>query len=164
MRLEEFEKIEEIKQSLNNIDTTYFTYRPEYKKHILNISVQLPVGKYNIDYVDNKTKYKLREAGLAIKNQIDDATRLNGDIQYLLIIEGQASKDNYVANYELSYQRALALMRYWEKSGINFGDRCEVLIAGSGTGGTMREVDETRNQRFLIQIMPKTGTIDSGKN
>lgn len=163
LKLEEFEKIEEIKQSLNNIDSTYFTYRPEYKKHILNIKVQLPVGKYNMDYVDGQTKDKLKKAGLAIKRQIDNATQTNSDIQYLLIIEGQASKDNYSANYELSYQRALALKRYWEVSGINFGDKCEVLIAGSGTGGTMRESEEEKNQRFLIHIIPKTGTINISK-
>lgn len=162
-KLEEFEKIEEIKQSLNNIDSTYFTYRPEYKKHILNINVQLPVGKYNMDYVDDVTKEKLKKAGLAIKKQIDNAAQANSDIQYLLIIEGQASKDRYAANYELSYQRALALKRYWEESGIHFGDKCEVLIAGSGIGGTMREFDEKKNQRFLIHIIPKTGTINIGK-
>lgn len=159
LKLEEFEKIEEIKQSLNNIDSTYFTYRPEYKKHILNVKVQLPVGKYNMDYVDDATRDKLTKAGLAIKRQIDNATQSNSDIQYLLIIEGQASKDIYFANYELSYQRALALKRYWEESGINFGDKCEVLIAGSGTGGTMRELEEEKNQRFLIHIIPKTGII-----
>lgn len=164
LKLEEFEKIEEIKQSLNNIDSTYFTYRPNYKKHILNIKVQLPVGKYNMNYVDIETKDKLKKAGLAIKRQIDKATQSNDDIQYLLIIEGQASNDNYSANYELSYQRALALKRYWEVSGIDFGDNCEVLIAGSGTGGTMRETEEEKNQRFLIQIMPKTGTISAGDN
>lgn len=160
LKLEEFEKIEEIKQSLNNIDSRYFTYRPEYKKHILNIKVQLPVGQYDMDYVDKNTKESLKNAGLAIRDQIISATHTNTDIQYLLIIEGQASKDSYAANYELSYQRALALKRYWESCGINFGDKCEVLIAGSGTGGTMREKDEEKNQRFLIHIIPKTGTIE----
>lgn len=164
LKLEEFEKIEEIKQSLNNIDSTYFTYIQEYKKHILNIKVQLPSGKYNMDYVDASTKDKLKKAGLAIKKQIDNATQSNEDIQYLLIIEGQASKDNFYGNYELSYKRALALRRYWEKSGIDFGKKCEVLIAGSGTGGTMREAREVENQRFLIHIIPKTGTISTHGN
>ena len=164
LKLEEFEKIEEIKQSLNNIDTTYFIYKPEYKKHILNIKVHLPIGKYNMEYVDDETKLKLVEAGLSIKRQIDKAIKTNADIQYLLIIEGQASLDSYWANYELSYKRALALKNYWETAGIDFGNKCEVLIAGSGTGGTMREDKEELNQRFLIHILPKTGVININNN
>ena len=159
LKLEEFEKIEEIKRSLNNIDSTYFTYNPEYKKHILNIRVEFPTGQSNITKVDPQTLFKLKEAGLSIRNQIMETTKSNPEIQYLLIIEGQASKDFYMYNYELSYSRALALRNYWKSQGIEFGNNCEVLISGSGTGGTMRESDEKKNQRFLIHIIPKTGVI-----
>lgn len=160
LKLEEFEKIEEIKRSLNNIDSTYFTYNPEYKKHILNIRVEFPTGQSNITKVDPQTLFKLKEAGLSIRNQIMETTKSNPEIQYLLIIEGQASKDYYMYNYELSYSRALALRNYWKSQGIEFGNNCEVLISGSGTGGTMRESDEKKNQRFLIHIIPKTGVIE----
>lgn len=160
LKLEEFEKIEEIKRSLNNIDSTYFTYNPEYKKHILNIRVEFPTGQSNITKVDPQTLFKLKEAGLSIRNQIMETTKSNPEIQYLLIIEGQASKDYYMYNYELSYSRALALRNYWKSQGIEFGNNCEVLISGSGIGGTMRESDEKKNQRFLIHIIPKTGVIE----
>ncbi|MDR3140784.1 MAG: hypothetical protein LBU37_03535 [Tannerellaceae bacterium] len=161
LKLEEFEKIEEIKKSLNNIDSTYFAYNPDYKKHILKISVNFPTGKSNINDIDYSTLQELQKAGRAVKNQIDEITKTNPEIQYLLIIEGQASKDNYVQNYELSYERALALNRFWQNSGIDFGKNCEVLISGSGTGGSMRERIESKNQRFLIHIIPKTGVIES---
>lgn len=164
LRLEEFEKIEEIKKSLNNIDSTYFAYNKEYKKHILKINVGFPKGKSEISGIDGNTLNDILEAGMAIRNQLVSITQTNPEIQYLLIIEGQASKDNYKYNYELSYARALALYQYWQDSGIDFGDNCEVLISGSGTGGTMREKNEAKNQRFLIYIIPKTGVIEKTSN
>ena len=160
-KLIEFEKIEEIKKSLNNIDSTYFDYNPDYKKHILKIQVSFPTGESNMRYIDEYTQQQLNNAGHAIKNQINEITKTNPEIQYLLIIEGQASKDNYARNYELSYERALALNRFWQNSGIDFGKNCEVLISGSGTGGSMRDFNERNNQRFLIHIIPKTGVIEN---
>lgn len=163
LKLEEFEKIEEIKQSLNNIDSTYFAYNPDYKKHILKIRVNFPTGKSDISNIDNNTLQALEKAGKAVKKQIDEITKTNPEIQYLLIIEGQASNDNFTQNYELSYERALALSRFWQDSSIDFGKNCEVLISGSGTGGSMRDSIEKKNQRFLIHIIPKTGEIEQKK-
>ncbi|MDR2066034.1 MAG: hypothetical protein LBP85_10070 [Prevotellaceae bacterium] len=163
LKLEEFEKIEEIKKSLNNIDSTYFAYNSEYKKHILKIRVNFPKGQSSMDNIDYDTQENLKRAGWVVQNQINETTKENPEIQYLLIIEGQASKDNYTQNYELSYERALALSRFWEDSGIVFGKNCEVLISGSGTGGSMRDKYERNNQRFLIHIIPKTGEIEQKK-
>lgn len=160
LKLEEFEKIEEIKRSLNNIDSTYFAYNSQYKKHILKITVEFPTGESNISKVNSETLRQLTEAGKVIRNQIVETTKSNPEIQYLLIIEGQASKDNYKYNDELSYSRALALRNYWSSQGIDFGKKCEVLVSGSGTGGTMREFNEKKNQRFLIHLIPKTGVIE----
>ena len=164
LKLEEFQKIEEIKKSLNNIDSTYFEYNSYYKKHILKTKVNFPMYESSMDYIDVSTKSNLIQAGEAIKFQIDQIAKTNPEIQYLLIIEGQASKDNFKWNYELSYERALALSRFWQRSGIDFGKNCEVLISGSGTGGAMRDVNEKNNQRFLISIIPKTGEIKKENN
>lgn len=83
-------------------------------------------------------------------------------MKYLIIIEGMASKDNYSLNYQLSYERALSLFRFWENQGIIFDPKiCEIQIAGSGIGG-IRDYyndEEYKNQRFLIQIVPKIGEI-----
>ena len=109
------------------------------------------------------------------------------DIKYLVVIEGQASADGYYVNdyYNndvLSYQRALALHRFWkEEASIDFSnmDKCELVISGSGEGGVPRfsEDDykqcseyiegksikkkdvEKYNQRFLIHIVPVIGNI-----
>lgn len=85
---------------------------------------------------------------------------------YLLIIEGQASNDGYTGNFDLSYQRALSLYRYFQ---INRHldlkrQNCEVLVCGSGTEGALRaypdNASNTKNQRFLIHILPKPGIIN----
>jgi hypothetical protein len=71
-----------------------------------------------------------------------------------------ASKDNYGMNYELSYKRSKALFDFWKKNQINFDPNiCEIIIAGSGTGGAGRDSIEYKNQRFLIQIIPKISKL-----
>ena len=84
--------------------------------------------------------------------------------QYLVIVEGQASADSEVLtdyNYNLSFQRALSLVKFWATNpNVKFSDKnCELQIAGSGDGRlsakTMREPVNEKNQRFLIYIIPK---------
>ena len=157
----QLQAIKEIAESTKDLDNSeYFELRPEYKKYQLTIQVRYPAGKSDlIDMISDDKDYQLKQladAGKEIKNFLDK----HSDNQYVLIIEGQASKDNYLYNYELSYQRALALMRFWiEDADINFGTNCEILISGSGDGKldthSMRERNEHENQRFLIHILPK---------
>ena len=136
---------------------------------MLNIQVRYPAGKSDLNDITASDKdiqlEKLAKAG----EEIQDFLKKHSENQYVLIIEGQASKDNYLFNYELSYQRALALMRYWiEDKGITFGNNCEILISGSGDGRldthSMRESVETENQRFLIHILPKNIFEHSNEN
>lgn len=153
--------IKEIETSTQNIDPMYFEYRPEYKKHVLKIPVHFETYSSNIDDIDLLTQIELMNAGLSVQKFIRSITLKHPEIQYLLVIEGQASRDNYLKNYELSYERALALKRLWEENYINFGKKCEVVIGGNGDGqlsgtGFMREKNEGKNQRFLIHILPKT--------
>lgn len=157
----ELTKIREIQNAVSNISPTYFDYNPRYKKHVLKIDVEFPTGSNNIDEIPIPTRKELVEAGWEIKRFISNAIANNPEIQYLLIIEGQASKDNYLLNNELSYKRALSLRNFWQDYGISFEPhQCEVIIAGSGTGGVPRDMEnEKRNQRFLIHILPKPGII-----
>ncbi len=153
-------EIKKVEESTKDLSKDYFEYRPEYKKYVLNIQVRYPTGKSNLNDITAADKdiqlSKLAKAG----KEIQDFLNKHSENQYVLIIEGQASKDNYLFNYELSYQRALALMHFWiEDKGINFGNNCEILISGSGDGKldthSMRESVEIENQRFLIHILPK---------
>lgn len=159
----QIEKIKEIEEAVNRIDSTYFDYNNMYKKHVLKISVNFPDRNSDMDSIDDSTKIELKSAGFSIQNSLQNIIREYPKIQYLLVIEGQASKDNYKYNYELSYERGLALSRFWRDNGIDFGENCEVLISGSGTGGTMREKEERFNRRFLIHIIPKPGIIEASK-
>lgn len=159
----QLDKISEIEEAVNRIDSTYFDYNNIYKKHILKIRVNFPVGLSDINVIDSKTQNELRNAGLSIQNSLNKINLEYPEIQYLLVIEGQASKDNFLHNSELSYERALALSRFWKDNKIDFGNNCEVLISGSGIGGTLRESKEHLNQRFLIHIVPKPGIIEASK-
>lgn len=162
VKLFEFQKIEEIKKSINNIDTTFFDYNKKYKKHILKIHANFKRDRYTEKDIDSETKNLLIKSGQVIRKFLDTIGKKDNRIQYLLIIEGQASSDNAsdVHNYVLSYNRAYTLKKMWENNEIDFGNNCEVLISGSGIGGTMRDSIEQKNQRFLIHILPKTGVID----
>lgn len=163
--------LEEIEKSTDNIDSVYFDYNPKFKKHVVTIKVNFDTGSSDISNIGYVTQQKLAAAGMSIQNFIKQNTEeyKDYDIQYLLIIEGQASKDNWHENYELSYKRALALKRFWDDRNINFGEKCEVLISGSGDGkssgtGFMREQIESDNQRFLIHIIPKPGIVEKVSN
>ena len=159
------DEINNATRELDSLHSDYFQYFPEYKKHKLKVSVNFPVNSPSMTNIPNKTKQDLITVGNILREFIRKTTNKNPHIQYLLIIEGQASKDDYKENYELSYQRALSLKRFWEQYGIHFADKnCEVLICGSGDGklsgtGLMREQKEVLNPRFLIHILPKPGII-----
>lgn len=160
----EMNKIKEIQNAIQNIDSTYFTYNKEHKKHILNIDVEFQTNSADINNINFDTRVQLLNAGDVIQNFIDEACQKYA-IQYLLIIEGQASKDGYVRNNELSYERGLSLLKFWEKNGIHFNPKqCEVIVAGSGQDGSLRIQPDiagnVKNQRFLIHILPKPGLID----
>lgn len=157
----QIDKIKEIEEAVNKIDSTYFEYNNVHKKHVLKIMVNFPKGMSNINVVDTLTQTYLIEAGRSIQNTILKINQEFTNIKYLLVIEGQASKDNYNRNYELSYERALALKRFWTDNNIDFGSNCEVLISGSGIEGSMRANEEHLNQRFLIHIIPKPGILES---
>jgi hypothetical protein len=159
---EQIDKIKEIEQATKDIDPKYFIYSEKYKKHILNINVNFPIGVSSMNSIDAITRRQLIEAGKSIQRLIQEKTKEYG-IQYLLVIEGQASKDNYTRNYELSYERALSLSNFWMEQGLDFGNDCELLISGTGTGGIMRDPKERNNQRFLIHIIPKPGIIEAGE-
>ena len=166
----QLDKAQEIENATMGLESEYFEYKREYKKHKLTIDVSFPIGESDIErYVPETTKKELLAAGRKAKSFIDSTTVNHPGIQYLLIIEGQASRDNYSQNYELSYKRAYSLKKFWEKGGISFSDKnCEVLICGSGDGrqsgtGLMRETNERLNQRFLIHILPKPGVIEQVK-
>jgi uncharacterized protein with HEPN domain len=162
----QLDKIKEIENATNNIDAEYFEYKERYKKHILKIEARFDENEFKKDKIKPQSAIiDLINAGESIRDSIYSILSRFPKIQYLLIIEGQASMDaaGERYNYELSFKRAYTLKKIWDEENIDFGNNCEILISGSGTGGTMRENLEKNNQRFLIHIVPKPGVIEASE-
>ncbi|MBG6062933.1 outer membrane protein OmpA-like peptidoglycan-associated protein [Flavobacterium sp. CG_9.1] len=163
---EQLKKIVEIQNSVKELDTKYFSYQEEYKRFTLKEQIQFDPANSKI-----KDEYKdyLLDVGKNIESLIVrlQSEYKNNDIKYMIIIEGMASKDNYQYNDNLSYQRALSLLKLWDSNNIHFDPNfCELQVAGSGIRGVGRYSgkDETKNQQFLIQIIPKIGKIENQDN
>lgn len=169
----ELDQIRRLNKSIERIDENYFTYDDEYQRHTLkDIDISFKQGSSDIDDISEDDRQRLLEAGRAIQGflqnvKLDDNLK---DAQYLLIIEGQSSTDGYSLNYELSYARALSLVKYWSRNHVVFDELpCDVIISGSGSASKFRVTPEKirdangrlkgnpKNQRFVIHIIPKPG-------
>ena len=159
------DKITELEKSIKNIDTRYFGYDDKYKTHVLKTKVKFKSGSANFADLSEDTKRELYAVRDLLRKSLESFVRTNPDASYFLIIEGQASYDNYLYNNELSYKRALALFKFWfpnqKTTNLNFYNLpCEVIIAGAGCmEGKPRAYLNEDNQRFLIRILPKPGII-----
>lgn len=175
----EAQKARNIKTTIEQLmkEDAFFVYEPEHKRYQLNVDVQFKTGAYAIDYgkINNyyETKESLQEAGDKLHNIInsllvnaENRPDTFGNISYLLVISGRASKDNFTGNYELSYLRALSLYKFWQQNVADFDDPkyrqiIDLQIAGVGTGGVGRYTgaEEYKNKGFFIQIIPKVGEL-----
>ncbi len=158
----ELDRIKEIEKTVNNIDTAYFKYDAENKKHILNMQFLFPKGSYDISKIMPDKRTDLLKAGDVIKQLILKYPE-EENIKYLIVVEGQASKDNWAGNDDLSYHRAQSLIKFWEQNNIGLDKlkNCEIIVAGSGEKGIPRTQPDigNANQRFLITIVPKIGQM-----
>lgn len=180
-QLEEIKKVEASTKELER--SQYYAYKPEYKKYVLEVKCFFQQAKSSFNDLQTDTA-SLRKAGEEMEQFLS-----RNDNKYLLIIEGQASRNSIMQtdlNYSLSFQRALTLMKFWKDiCHIDFGANCEIQIAGSGdgrynfgyTGGEstyrFEELDKTlmrergdkevENQRFVIHIIPKNIIEDAEK-
>jgi hypothetical protein len=158
--LDNIKKIEKSTEELNyNGD---FEYNKEYKKYVLKVRVYFPPTECDFKFLSDHVKDSLNRVG----DEIIDFLQKHKENQYLMIIEGQASRNSerqMDKNYAYSFVRARNLMKFWILDNHkNFGDNVEVQIAGSGDGRLNihnLNVDnnpyDERNQRFLIYIIPK---------
>lgn len=156
----ELTEIKLVQKSTKDLSKQYFEYNPFYKKYVLKVHCFFEELHYEIGELPKGTRKQLAAAG----DEIQKFLLKHKDNKYILIIEGQASRNSMRwtdRNYDLSFERAYSLMKYWKDDcSINFGNNCEVQIAGSGDGRynieTMRDQNiEANNQRFLIHIIPK---------
>ena len=89
----ELNKIREIQNAVSNIDSTYFEYNEKHKKHILKIDVSFQTGSADISNINDSVLVQLKNAGKTIQSFILKTYEKYAGVQYLLIIEGQASLD-----------------------------------------------------------------------
>lgn len=165
VEVEEKRKLDEIKAALARLDGEYFKYNEIYKRHELLVDVLFEQSRAEIP---SRSLQPLRRAGEELSQVINSIT--DKDVKYLIVIDGRAAsypkgdpRNITEREYalELSYRRALALLRYWRDTGIKFpADRIELIASGSGFEGAGRTGD-IRDRRFVIQVLPKVGTLDT---
>ncbi|MAN25747.1 MULTISPECIES: hypothetical protein [Flavobacteriaceae] len=158
---QQLNKIKEIQAAVKELPQDYFQYDSEYKRFSLVQNIEFKSGQ---DIIKPMYEQYLIDVGVSIKDLISNlkSEYAQQDIKYVVIIEGMASNDNYFDNYPLSYKRAWAVMKLWQRENVMPDQSvCEVQVAGSGTGGIGRfpNNEEFKNQRILIQIVPKIGEI-----
>lgn len=158
---EQLNKIKDIQAAVKELPKQYFQYDSIYKRFSLVQNVEFQNGK---DIIKPTDENYLINVGNSIRNLINKLKTkyAKQDIKYVVIIEGMASNDNFSDNFPLSYKRAWAVLKLWQSKNIMPDQSvCEVQVAGSGTGGIGRFApkDEFKNQRILIQIVPKIGDI-----
>jgi len=160
---QQLRKIIEIQSAVKELPKDYFAYDSIYKRFSLIENVEFAI---NTDILKKKSDEKyLVKVGFSIKKLIDTlkVKYQNQDIKYLILIEGMSSGDSYKNNYLLSYARAWAVKKLWDAHNIQLDPAiCEIQISGSGTGGVGRypKSNDKKNQRILIQVIPKIGNIE----
>ncbi|TSJ36552.1 OmpA family protein [Mucilaginibacter corticis] len=156
---QQLNKIKQITAAVKALDTNYFRYDPVFKRYQLTRNIHYSSQAAVISPVD--TTY-LVNAGMSISKLLVHLHQLTGteDTRYIVIVEGMSSKDQYIKNFQLSYDRAQSIRVLWIRHHIKFDPAiCELQISGSGIGGVGRDPDENKNQRILIQILPKIGDV-----
>ena len=158
---QQLKKIQEIQTAVKSLPSQYITYDEKYGRYSLARNINFETMK---DVINEDDKVYLKDVGESISDLINELkVKYKGqDIRYVVLIEGMASKDYYIDNYQLSYRRALAVKRLWQSEGIILDPAvCDVQVAGSGVEGIGRypKKEEAKNQRILIQIIPKIGKI-----
>lgn len=165
--LKELREIRKIQEALEQLDRKYFNFDERNKRYKLKIDVNFLSNSSAITDIPLELRSELFDAGKSIYNLMDQLSKENPNVNYLLIIEGntQRTVDNFKVfpnvGYRLSYDRALSLVNYWQSRGLDFKgfNNCEVLISGSGYFGKSREINENENRKFTIQITPKIGEM-----
>ena len=168
VQVAEKRKLDEIKFALKRLESNYFEYNAAYKRYELKFPVTFAPKS---DVLPEAAQMPLVKAGRFLLNQMK-AIKNDDNVQYLIVVEGRAAKDlRYPDNdrhnldgpavRQLSYSRALAVIRLWEREGLRFPENLEVIAAGSGFRGAGRYTgaEEALNKRFIIQIQPKIGSI-----
>jgi hypothetical protein len=144
-------------------------YNQRYKRYELNFPVEFQAQRYDLPA---EARQPLIEAGRFLLRQMQALNRAD-NVQYLVVVEGRAAKNPNLSDADprnldgaavrqLSYNRAMEVIRLWESAGLRFPPNLELVAAGSGFKGVGRYTgfrEEAKNKRFIIQIQPKIGSL-----
>ncbi|GAA4500986.1 hypothetical protein GCM10023172_22160 [Hymenobacter ginsengisoli] len=170
VQLKEKKKLDEIRAALARLeDPRYFVYNQRYKRYELNFPVEFQAQRYDLPA---EARQPLIQAGRFLLKQMEALDRAD-NVQYLVVVEGRAAKNpnlpdtdprnlDGAAVRQLSYNRAMEVIRLWESAGLHFPANLELVAAGSGFKGVGRYTgfrEEAKNKRFIIQIQPKIGSL-----
>jgi hypothetical protein len=186
---DKYKIIETVEKNLEPLkeDSLLFSYDKIYKRYSLVFNVEFYENRFTISENDlknfnetievlNNVSYKLKQVIKKLEQQKRDSIAYK-NISYLIVVSGSASdlpNNNINDNYLLSFKRAYYLYKYWKESlNIDFDapiyhDLIDFQIAGNGIGGVGRfpnnsandYASERKNQRFLINIIPKIGELE----
>lgn len=167
LKAELYEKVLAMEKALASLDQDLFDFDKKNKRYKLKIDATFKSGSCDITDIPEKKLTQLKYAGRAIYTLISKLGVEDEKVNYLLVLEGNTARTqtNYLnipnKGYRLSYCRALALNDFWADAGYDFRKlkNCEIMIAGSGYFGKSREIQESKNKRFTIQITGKIGEL-----
>ena len=181
IKADKFKIIEMVEKNLSPLKERkdLFKYDQKYKRFNLSFDVGFKKARYKIneqDLTDSDDIQKLERVGKSLEKLIRNLylqkkkNKKLKDVSYLIVVSGSASNDGATeaTNYPLSHLRAYHLYKFWQRRGIDldkekYHNLVDFHIAGNGTGGVGRfkgdEDEELKNQRFIINIIPKIGEI-----
>lgn len=111
----------------------------------------------NKDYLkDLDAQENIVQIGQSIKKVLDKG----GDkTKYMILIEGHTDSDGEIEyNNDLSFRRALSIIRIWETSCQLIQPNYEIVPAGFGELNPISDLKE-ENRRIEISIIPKVSSL-----
>ncbi len=96
-KLEEIKRVEQSTRELNKKDG-YFEYNEKYEKYVLRIDIFFPELQTNFAYLTPGCKDSLDRAG----DEVVAFLKRHQDTKYLLIVEGQASRNSHSMRHPIN--------------------------------------------------------------
>lgn len=171
-RIVDYEQILQLENQFKELNSsTALLYSEKHKTFIAKDFIGIEIFKPEESVIKEEFITKVDRVGNDLETLLKRLHDENPKFNYLLVIEGYSANDGVMDkdrkyNYNLSFERALALYNRWRidrKIDLRRYNT-EILICGSGLNGINRDSEnEANNKRFVIQILPKISKFQIGK-
>lgn len=170
-KIEYYEHILQLENQFKELSASNsLSYNEDNKTFIAKDLIGIEIFKSDSAIIKNEYLNIVDRVGKDLEHLLKKLNDVNPDFSYLLVIEGYSANNERKSmsmdrsyNYNLSFERALALYNRWRIHGkIDLRKyNAEILICGSGLNGINRDVKkEENNKRFVIQILPKISRFE----